>query len=48
MVKAVLIDRENGYTLSQYSMDQEMTNNIIVFDIREEGEAPPRGYKEMI
>ena len=28
-------------------MDKEIANNRIVFDVREEGEPPPRGYKEM-
>ena len=28
-------------------MDKDVTNNIIDFDVRDEREAPPRGYKEM-
>ena len=28
-------------------MDKEMTNNIVSFDVREKGETPPRGYKDM-
>ena len=29
-------------------MGKEMKNNIIGFDVREEGKAPPRGYREMM
>ena len=28
-------------------MDKDMTNNSIEFDVNEEGEFPPRWYKDM-
>ena len=35
--EAVRIYRGNGNTLWKYSIDKDMTNNSIVFNIREEG-----------
>ena len=45
--EAVWIDNEKNNTLCWYSMDKEITNKIIVFDVKEEGEEPPWGYKDM-
>ena len=47
MEEDVRVDKEKGNNLWRESMDKEMTNNSIVFDAREEGEEPPRRYKEM-
>ena len=43
--EAVQIDKDNGETQWKESTDKDMTKNSITFDVREEGEAPPRGYK---
>ena len=43
MGEAVWINKENGNTLWKDSKEKQITNNIIAFEFREEGELPSRG-----
>ena len=43
--ESVRIDEENENTLWQYDMYNYITSKRIAFDVREEGESPPRGLK---
>ena len=47
MEEAVWIDKENVNNICKEAVDKDMTNISIVFNVRKEGESPPRGYKEM-
>ena len=45
MKEALELDEENGNTLWQDSIDQEMKDVMVAFDIKPEGSKPSPGYK---